>query len=351
MFLRSIILAVACGAALALGACGDGGGSQARPAFPAERTEGGVRVGSVESDHPNATIGMVLAARFTESGEHVVVLDFAPPYVKVFRRDGTLERAFVTAGDGPREMRHPTALAVSGDSLVLVAAGPRVAVFGMDGQPRGEGRARFPVLAAEAGCGGEWIAYGPGSGMRERTPWLHRVRVAPEGMRAAELEFREAIAAPTIGAGLAYGIARSADTVRVWHVLGPKAAVLGFHCGQDRPEAWAVQPLDQRGESPRREGEAVRMTIEPGSRSLSGMAAVPGGVVLAASVVPAPGDSATTELTLVTAEGERTVVVPGDWTLWDSHPRHGVLVSTTDPVPRLFTVSREDLRGLFAPRR
>jgi hypothetical protein len=90
------------------------------------------------------------------------------------------------------------------------------------------------------------------------------------------------------------------------------------------------------------------MTIEPGSRSLSGMAAVPGGVVLAAHVVPARGDSATTELTLVTAEGERTVSVAGDYTLRDSHPRHGVLVSTTDPVPRLFTISTEDLRRLFA---
>ncbi len=342
----SKILAVVCGAALALGACGDGGERGARLAFPAEQT-GGVRVGSVESADPDATIGMVVAARFTEGGEHVVVLDFTPPFVKVFRRDGTLERAFVTAGDGPREMRHPMALAVAGDSLVLVAAGPRVAVFGLDGQPRGEGRTRFPVLAAEAGCGGEWIAYGPSLGTRE-TPWLHRIRLGPAGVRTADLEFREPIGAPTVGSGLAYGIARNADTVRVWHVLGDGAAVLGWRCGQGRPDAWAVQPLDQRGASPRRQGEMVRMTIEPGSRSLSGMAAVPGGVVLAASVVPARGDSATTELTRVTAEGERTVVVRGDYTLRDSHPRHGVLVSTTDPAPRLFTISRHDLVALFA---
>lgn len=88
------------------------------------------------------------------------------------------------------------------------------------------------------------------------------------------------------------------------------------------------------------------MTIGPDSRSLSGMAAVPGGVVIAARGA-ARGDSATTELTLVTAGGERTVPVAGDHTLRDSHPRHGVLVSTADPAPRLFTISRDDLRRLF----
>src|SRR5688572_7368039 len=74
MSLRSKIFAVACGAALALGACG--GESASNAAFPAERT-GGVRVGSVESADPDAVIGMVLAARLTESGDRVVVLDFA----------------------------------------------------------------------------------------------------------------------------------------------------------------------------------------------------------------------------------------------------------------------------------
>lgn len=348
MSLRSKIFAVACGAALALGACG--GESTSNAAFPAERT-GGVRVGSVESADPDAVIGMVLAARLTESGDRVVVLDFAPPYVKVFRRDGTLERAFLTAGDGPMEMRGPSALAVAGDSLILVAGGTRrLAVFGMDAQLRAEGRTPFPVLAAVAGCDGEWIAYGPAGGAREGMSWLHRVRLGDGGIRTADLAFREPLGAENVGSGLAYGITRNADTLRVWHVLGTAPAVLGWRCGEDQPVSWPVEPLDQRGESPRRRGDAMRMAIEPGSRSLSGMAAVPGGVVLAAHVVPAPGDSSTTELTLVTADGERTVTVPGDYTLRDTHPRLGVLVSVADPAPRLFTISADDLRRLFPER-
>lgn len=343
--------AAACGAALALAACGGGDAPATRDGFPAERTKNGVRVGSVDSEDSSAAIGRVLAARFTESGDHVVVLDFAPPYVKVFRRDGTLERAFLTAGGGPREMRHPSALAVAGDSLILVADGTRrVAVFGMDGRLRAEGRAEFPVLAATAGCDGGWFAYGPVFGQGDRTPWLHHIQLGAEGMRTSELEFREPIGAKTLGNGLAYGIARGGDAIHAWHVLGASAAVLAWRCGQERPDAWPVQPLGSRARAEPVGKDRVRMGIEPGSRSLSGMAAVPGGVVLAARVLPAPGDSATTELTLVTAKGERTVVVPGAYTLRDTHPRLGVLVSTTDPVPRLFTVSPDDLRRLFPER-
>ena len=92
------------------------------------------------------------------------------------------------------------------------------------------------------------------------------------------------------------------------------------------------------------------MTVGPGQRTLAGMAAVPGGVVLAAHVVPRPGEPASTELTLAD-NGEQGVAVSGTYTFRDSHPRMGVLVSTNDPVPRLFTISPDDLLRLFGPRR
>lgn len=347
--LRSLL--AACGAAVLLAACGGEDATVRTVEFPVDQAQNPVRVGSAESSDPDATIGHVIAARVTASGDRVVVLDFAPPYVKVFRRDGTLERAFLSEGDGPREMRHPSALAVAGDSLVMVAGGARrLAVFGMDGQPRAEGRTGFPVLAAVEGCDGEWIAYGPTFRTGDQSAWLHRIRMGPDSMRVADLEFREARGDGMIGQGLAYGIARAGDTMHVWHVLTEAPAVLGWACGQARPHAWAVRPLSQRTAA-ERDGKAVRMTIEPGQRMLAGMAAVPGGVVLAAHVVPAAGKPATTELTLVTAKGEHTVAVTGAYTLRDSHPRLGVLVNSDNPAPRLFTISPADLQALFANNR
>lgn len=332
----------------ALAACG-GDAPVVRDGFSEPVDTGAVSIGTSDGDDPRAVIGRVVAARFTDSGRHVVVLDFAPPYVKVFRRDGVLETAFLSPGGGPREMRFPAALAVSGDSLILVADGTRrVAVFTMDGELRGSGRSPFPVLAAVPGCDGDWLAYGPRFEAGTRPAWLHRLRVGAQGMEVDDLPFTDAFGGGTIGNGLAYGIAHDPTTVRVWHVLGSTPAVVGWTCGATRTEVWPVAPLAAR-QSGDAQSDAVRMTVRPGNRSLAGMAAVRDGVVLAAQVAPRPGEAAVTEYTLVTSDGERTVAVAGAYTLRDAHPVHGVLVSTTDPVPRLFTIPTDELRAFFDP--
>jgi hypothetical protein len=340
----------ACGLALVLAACRDSGQAPAaRMEFPAPRMAD-VRVGGTGASNPAAAIGRIVAARLTADGEHVVVLDYAPPYVKVFRRDGALDTAFLGRGGGPLEIRDPAALAVAGDSLILVADGTRrVAVFGRDGTLRAEGRTGFPVLTASAGCAGEWVAYGPAFQDRPRPSWLHRLRVDERRLTVEDLEFRDALGGGVIGNGLPYGIARTGDTVRVWHVLGATPSVLGWGCGESLPGVWPVHPLSARASVKAGGGEA-RMQVGPGHRTLAGMAAVPGGMVLAAHVVPRPGEPVTTELTLVTAGGEHTVAVSGAYTLRDTHPRRGVLVSSNDPVPTLFTVSPDDLRRLFGTR-
>lgn len=336
---------------VAPGACGREDPAARIVAFPAIQTDSGVRIGTVEAAGPAGAIGRVVAARFTAGGDRVVVLDYAPPYVKVFRRDGTLETAFLGRGGGPMEIRDPAALAVAGDSLILVADGSRrVATFGMDGRLHAQGRTGFPVLTASA-CGGEWIVYGPTFQSGSRPSWLHRITVGADGVRALDLEFLDAPGGGVIGNGLPYGLAHVGDTVRVWHVLGATPAVLGWTCGATGAHAWHVRPLADRSTT-RAEGEAVRMSVRPGQRTVAGMAAVPGGVVLAAHVVPRPGEPRRTELTLVTRRGERHIVaVDGAYTLRDGHPGAGVLVSVNDPVPRLFTISTSDLHRLFGPYR
>ena len=66
-------------------------------------------------------IAFVVAARMTEGARHVVVLDAAPPFVKVFDRNGRLRAAFARKGSGPGEIEAPAALATSGDTAILVA--------------------------------------------------------------------------------------------------------------------------------------------------------------------------------------------------------------------------------------
>ncbi|HTE18017.1 MAG TPA: hypothetical protein VK689_06515, partial [Armatimonadota bacterium] len=79
-------------------------------------------IGAPASDTAAASaLGIVLAARITPSGAHVVVLDAVPPFVKVFDRSGRLRSAFLMQGGGPSESVGPSAIGVAGDSAILVA--------------------------------------------------------------------------------------------------------------------------------------------------------------------------------------------------------------------------------------
>jgi len=83
-------------------------------------------------------------------------------------------------------------------------------------------------------------------------------------------------------------------------------------------------------------------------RTLGGIAAVPGGVVIAEHVIGRRAETSTTELTLeANGRVERRITVPGNFVLRDSRDGVGVLVSSNDPVPHLFVVSQRDLRDLF----
>lgn len=59
-------------------------------------------------------------AHLTPDGRFVVVLDQAPPYVRVFTTSGSLEAAFVPHGEGPGEAESPLAMAVSDDRILSV---------------------------------------------------------------------------------------------------------------------------------------------------------------------------------------------------------------------------------------
>ena len=152
---------------------------------------------------------MVTAARLSEGGRHVVVLDYVPPYVKVFDQNGRFERSFLRSGAGPGESRRPVALAVSGDTAILVAdASGRMMVFGMNGVLRREATdTRMRVLAATAGCGDEWVTYGPKYGRDASRPtWLHRVRLAEAGTVHTVDLIADSLASDMLPMGVAYGL-------------------------------------------------------------------------------------------------------------------------------------------------
>lgn len=337
---------------LLLSACGaEPRGAPAPEPFQ-DPTRHALHVGLDESGGASSAIGRVVAARVTDGGKHVLVLDFVAPYVKVFGADGRFQTAFLAQGGGPGEARRPVALAVHGDSLAMVAdASQSLSVFDLRGNLRGQ--ARVPgllPLAAAAACPGEWLVYGP---RRERdTPpgqatWLHRVKIAADGSAQVRSLVLDSIFG-RLSAGLPYGLVPDGDGAVVRHPLGPRPVVLRMDCAGGEPR---VLHQGERVEAPQQDGrqEVIRAALTPGMRVPGGVATVDGRVVVGEKVLLGKGVHRL-DLTLLTGAEPRRLSMEGDYVLEDSRPGVGVLVSTSNPVPQVFLVKPAEFMALF-PRR
>ena len=310
-----------------------------------------IRIGLQDAEQREGAIGIITAARLSGSGRYVVVLDVIEPYVKIFDHSGRFVRSFGRKGEGPGELPHPTALAVDGDTSVLVAdATGRVIAFDLTGHLLDETQEpRTVPLAATSACG-DWVIYGPRFGTRQLSAtWLHRVRL-PRGDTAAQAD-----ALPDSGTidmlpfGVGYGMVADAKRLVIWHTFGDDDELLSWPCAAVQPSliyrrSEAYNPGGSRTRTPR----GTRVEVGPGSRTRGGIAAVPGGVVIAEQVIGRRADELRTELMLV-ANGRTTqrIAVPGDFVLRDSRDGVGVLVSSNDPAPHLFVISQRELRDLF----
>lgn len=340
-------------AAALLAACGGANtGTQADRLF-ADPARHRMDTGARDDARREATLGIVTAARLSESGRYVVVLDFVDPYVKVFDGRGRFVRSFLRPGRGPGEARLPTALAVSGDTAILVSdATGRLMVFGFDGVLRHEGTGTMSVLAATAGCGDDWLVYGPRFGGGTTTPtWLHRVRLGDNGTLRSEDGFPDRQTADRLPHGVAYGLVSDGQRRLLWHTLGAETRLAAWSCGEAMPRLGAgVASTAETGIRTEPTPGGIQVAIGPGARARGGMAAVRGGVVVAELVTGKEPGSVTTHLVLRRDDGtRRSAVIPGSYILADSRPGVGILVSTSEPVPHVFLISEADLLASFGP--
>ncbi|HEU0076716.1 MAG TPA: hypothetical protein VFQ76_03645, partial [Longimicrobiaceae bacterium] len=307
-----------------------------------------------EEGAAEAVIASVVAARLTGSGSHVVVLDLFPPFVKVYDREGRLRSAFLGKGGGPTEARRPVALATAGDSLVLVADGRRISVFDLDGKLRDQlSGLPFAPLAAARGCDADWLFYGPrmesGSGARE-AEWVHRVRLGSRPV--IESGFRDSIPPRGVPVGLAFGFVRRGGGAVLRHELGADPVLLEWNCGArltarrlpDEADG-AGRPLEKVGGGRSTEAGAIRA----GSRSQAGIAALPGGTLVADQVVGGAGEGTRTRLWGTRRGARWTATLPGAYLLRDSRPGVGVLVEADEPVPHLFVLREGDVARVLEP--
>lgn len=312
-------------------------------------------IGAPASDTAaGSALGIVLAARITPGGAHVVVLDAVPPFVKVFDRSGGLRSAFLTQGGGPLESVGPSAIAVAGDSAILVAdVAGGIATFDFDGKPTGRiPSLGFIPLAAMEACGA-WMFYGPrfSAGSSGEAHWLHRLPAGAADAGALESFVHDSLASSALGVGKPYGFVATENGAVVRHDLGSTPSLVRWTCGNGTP---AVSPLPAVavGERPppltRTEG-GMMARVEPGMASPVGLASSRAGTVVA-NRIATRGESAVTVMHLLRGNDVATIRLPGDYVIRDSRPGTGVLVGTIDPVPQLFLLSESAFDNLFLPQ-
>lgn len=308
-----------------------------------------LQIGLDESVPRDGTLGRIVAARLTDGGAHVVVLDFVAPYVKVFDSRGHFVRAFVQPGSGPREARLPTALGTSGDSLILLTdATGRISLFGLSGELRAQlPDPGFAMLSAVGVCGADWMIYGPRFTGGGRPTWLHRVRIGADGITAATHSLADSLASPIIPNGVAYGLVNGPEGAVLWHTLGAERTLLEWRCGATAPRpTYRVHAGDAVRAT--RKPTGVTLSLRPGSRTLGGIALIGDAVLIGEHVIGRGAEGSHTEFSLIRAG--RVVGrarVPGSYVIRDSRPGVGVLFSTGDPVPQVFLVREADVLGMF----
>lgn len=337
-------------AACLLAACGSEPHGSPAPVLLTDVTRHALHVGLDSAAPDRATLGHVVGARVTDGARHVVVLDFVAPFVKVFDGAGRFQAAFLEKGGGPNEARQPSAMAVAGDSLVLVADGTQgLTLFDLAGQVRGH--ARVPgllPLAAASACPGEWLLYGPRMQPgRLVATWLHRVRFAGGDSVEVRSAIEDSVPA-RLPSGLPYGLVSDGAGAVVRHTLGSRPRVMRLSCAGGEPrllhEGEPLAPPPGSGG-----GRTVQTSVTPGMRAPGGVAALARGVVFGEKVILGHGRTRL-DLTLLAPGGDRKLSLAGDYVLLDSRPGVGVLLGTAEPFPQVFLVKPDDFIGMFPTR-
>lgn len=208
----------------------------------------------------------VMDARLTPNGHHIVILDASPPYVRIFDREGVLERALVPEGDGPAEARSPHSIAVTDSSFALAEPG-RISVHRLEGGLEADFRA-LPFIPQNLtrGCGADWIIYGPGPD-GDQTIWLRAVSAVGDSA-ALRTIMEDDVAGSGVISRLARPVARGPSRILVYHDAPSTPEILSFACPDYRPAGRHLATSATRSGRDAKERGSMTV-IQPEERQLS----------------------------------------------------------------------------------
>lgn len=312
---------------------------------------------AVDSSHADS-YAEIEAARLTETGRYIVVLDAFPPFIRIRDSNGVQIRSFGDEGRGPGELRRPYSLAVQGDSVIAVLNANGVVEFSFDGELVGSAPP-LPLygMGITADCGGGWLVFGPrhiGGSDPDGNPWILRLpRLASmkEPAAAATVAFRDTVF-PARFTRRGTTQAASGGGRFAFLRIAPERQLLVGDCASgevrqvDHGLEYAGEDVREMGPADAAGGRSMRMRMHPGPRH-QGMGILSEGVLLARHAWFEP--DLPTVLTLVgRADSAAVDVEEGVVVLQDGKPGVGALFSTNAPWPRLVFVPESVLVSAFA---
>ena len=280
-------------------------------------------------------------AHLTPDGRFVVVLDQAPPYVRVFTTSGSLEAAFVPHGEGPGEAESPLAMAVSDDRILVLQPG-RASLFTLGGGFLDTGATGFWPQAAARGCGEDFLVYGPGTDADGTHVWLRALRgldAGPALLLGGDSEAERY----SYGMRQFFGprdLAGSDDVIVVHHAAREPAETLTMSCPDYRTVATDTLPglVHHRHKHTRTgPGTVVVRGREAGEPAVSGVAVVGRTPVLSVDVLGEPG----MRMVRLPLGTRVDTSIPTAHVLLDARPGSLALVRSprnAQPVPHLLLV-------------
>jgi hypothetical protein len=290
----------------------------------------------------------VIDAAFSRDGQHLIVLNRHAPFVRVFRRDGSLRSMFLTEGDGPGESRFPYAVAPGEDDQILIMD-HGLKLLTLDGALVAE-RRYLPVQPVEVlhGCDKDWFVYGP-SPVTDRSSgpyaWIHQVWLRPPDIAQFEPIYKDSAAPLTIGFGAQQTLATSGSRFVLLHRYAAEPRLLEWSCANLRPET-----MPESTQLLRPERELPPLTLDLSWPRPSGIAVAADELLWLENVTLFPPGSTNPEeaqpetwFTLLTRDSIFRAGVPGHYSVRDTYEDEEIIFTRSDPFETVAVVAMVDL--------
>lgn len=344
--------------------CRDVGGELANDSAPLSPelahflTDSAAIVAGLDTAEANGMLTHVRHGRVLPGRNGVILADRAEPFLRVFDLTGRLITTALPKGDGPREARSVSGLAVSdvGDVLVLTGlTGNGLMEYSFEGDSlrflgQQQSPADIPMFIVASRCGHGWAAY---TTRHLRSPARIPVLAVSDSDPAEGLIWRNAFSWATQTQNLGWGgllrMVSDEQHVYVWHKYSLGSPILAIPCEEGVDSAKVLReteevPSSEQLQSVDSKGSAALVVTYPDTL-YTGFAVLRGILFESETVAVAPDDRSREYFTIfsVTESGSRASVrVPGEWGILDGEGDRLLLIgehgTTLNPIALLLPI-------------